>query len=160
MTSDKTYLTPDGLRQLEEELEFLRSVRRREVAERIQGAKEVGGTADNAEFEEAKNELVYVEGRRQTVEAMLQNAVIIPDHNRKSAASEVVELGSIVEVRLGDAKKSQIYTVVGSTEASPSEGLISNESPVGKALMGKRAGDEVKVEVPAGTQKLKIITVK
>ncbi len=158
MALEETYLTPHGLRQLEEELENLRAVRRQEVADRIQEAKEVGGTVDNAEYDEAKNELAYVEGRMQALEAMIQNAVIIPDH--KKAASDVVEMGSIVQVAAVDSKKAHTYTIVGSTEAAPADGLISNESPVGRALLGKRVGDVVEVRIPAGTQRLKLVKVK
>lgn len=161
MALDQTYLTLQGLRQLEEELEQLRTTRRQEVADRIQQAKEVGGTVDNAQYEDAKNELLYVEGRIQTLEAMIQKAVIIPDHKGKaSKASGVVELGSIVEVQMVDSKKSFTYTIVGSTEAAPEAGLISNESPVGKALMGKRAGNVVEVHVPAGIQRVKVLKVR
>jgi len=158
MALEETYLTPHGLHQLEEELENLRSVRRQEVADRIQEAKEVGGTVDNAEYDEAKNELAYVEGRMQALEAMIQNAVIIPDH--KKAASDVVEMGSIVRVAVVDSKKAHTYTIVGSTEAAPADGLISNESPVGGALLGKRVGDVVEVRIPSGTQRLKLVKVQ
>ena len=158
MVLGKTYLTPQGLRQLEEELHSLRTVRRQEVADRIQAAKEIGGTVDNAEYEEAKSELSYVEARLQTLEAMLQNAVIIPDHKRES--SDVVELGSIVEVELVGSRKTLTYTIVGSTEAAPEAGLISNESPVGRALLGKRAGNVVEVHAPAGTQRIKLVKVQ
>jgi transcription elongation factor GreA len=158
MALEETYLTTDGLHQLEEELENLRTVRRQGVADRIQQAKEVGGTVDNAEYEEAKNELAYVEGRVQTLEAMIHNAVIIPDHHRES--SDVVELGSIVKVEVEASKGSRTYTIVGSTEAAPESGRISNESPVGKALLGKRAGDTVEIAVPSGTQRIKLIKVQ
>ena len=161
MALDQTYLTLQGLRQVEEELEHLRTVRRQEVAARIQQAKEVGGTVDNAQYEDAKNELSYVEGRIQVLETMVQSAVIIPDHKGKSSdVSDVIELGSIVEVQLSDSKKSSIYTIVGSTEAAPETGLISNESPVGKALLGKRAGEVVEVQVPAGNQRVKVLKVR
>ena len=159
MALDQTYLTLQGLRQMEEELEHLRTVRRHEIAASIQQAKEIGGTVDNAQYEDAKNELGYVEGRIQRLEAMVQNAVIIPDHN-KTNASDVVELGSIVEVQWTDSKKTHTYTILGSTEAAPETGHISNESPVGKALLGRRAGDVVEVQVPAGTQRVKVLKVR
>ena len=160
MALEETYLTSQGLQQLEEELDFLRTVRRQEVADRIQQAKEIGGTVDNAEYDEAKNELAYVEGRIQTLEVMIQNAVIIPDHHRKAAASDVVEVGSIVKVEIQDTGKSHTYTIVGRTEAKPEEGLISNESPVGRALLGKKAGDVLEVQIPAGTQHVKVLKVQ
>ena len=158
MEQEETFLTSEGLHTLEDELEHLRTARRPEVAERIQQAKEIGGTVDNAEYEEAKNEQAFVEGRALTLESMLKTAVIIPDH--KKAPSEVVEIGSIVTVQVTSTRKREVYTIVGSAEASPTGGRISNESPVGKALLGKRANDEVKFDVPAGPQRLKIVSVR
>lgn len=161
MVANRTYLTSGGLRKLEEELDYLRSVRRLGVAERIQQAKELGGTVDNAEYEEAKEEQAFVEGRLQELDSMIQNAVIIPDHTGSRARkSGTVELGSIVKVQLLAAKKSETYTIVGSAETSPAEGLISNESPIGEALLGKQAGDQVEFSVPAGVQRLRILQVR
>ena len=160
MAAEQTYLTPDGLRQTEEELDHLRSVRRPEVADHIQEAKGVGGTLDNAEYEEARNEQGFIEGRIQELEAMVYSAVIIPDHRRSAAKSEVVELGSIIKVQSLATNKRQTYTIVGSAEASPETGRISNESPLGEALMGKRAGDEVEFTVPAGIQRIKVLEVR
>ena len=125
MANQDTYLTTDGLHTLEEEIEHLRSVRRPEVAGRIQEAKEVG-ELENAEYEEAKSEQAFVEGRIQDVERMIQSAIIIPDHSRPSQKTSVVELGSIVKIQQDGAKKMMTYTIVGSTEASPTEGKISN----------------------------------
>jgi transcription elongation factor GreA len=159
MANQDTYLTTDGLHTLEEEIENLRSVRRPEVAGRIQEAKEVG-ELENAEYEEAKSEQAFVEGRIQDVERMIQSAIIIPDHSRPSQKTSVVELGSIVKIQQDGAKKMMTYTIVGSTEASPTEGKISNESPLGQALMGKSAGDDVEFSVPAGVQHLSIVTVR
>lgn len=160
MAPEQTYLTTEGLRTLEEELDNLRGVRRVEVAERIQASKEVGAMGENAEYEDAMNELAFLEGRIQELEGMIQNAVIIPDHKRGKARSRVVELGSIVKVEARGVKKPATYTIVGSAEASPTEGRISNESPIGKALMGKQVGDEVDFNVPAGTQHLKVLQVR
>ena len=159
MASQDTYLTTDGLHGLEEELEHLRTVRRLEIAGRIHQAKEVG-ELENAEYEEAKSEQSFVEGRILDLEAMIRNAVIIPDHTRSRSKSAVVEVGSIVKVQAQNAKKADTYTIVGSTEASPAEGRISNESPLGAALLGKSAGDEVEFSIPAGVQKVKIVTVR
>ena len=159
MANQDTYLTTDGLHTLEEEIEHLRSVRRPEVAGRIQEAKEVG-ELENAEYEEAKSEQAFVEGRIQDVERMIQSAIIIPDHSRPSQKTSVVEMGSIVKIQQDGAKKMMTYTIVGSTEASPTEGKISNESPLGQALMGKSAGDDVEFSVPAGVQHLIILTVR
>ena len=159
MPHQETYLTTDGLRALEEELDFLRSVRRIEVAGRIQEAKEIG-ELENAEYEEAKSEQAFVEGRVQDVERMIQSAIIIPDHSRPSQKTSVVELGSIVKIQKDGAKKMMTYTIVGSTEASPGDGKISNESPLGQALLGKSAGDDVEFSVPAGLQHLTVLTVR
>ena len=160
MVSRSTYLTPDGVHEREQELAQLRSVGRQEAAERIQEAKEVG-ELDNAEYEEAKNEQAFVEGRIQELEMMIHNAVIIPDHRRRRGAkSAVVEVGSIVKVQAVASKRSDTYTIVGSAESAPAEGRISNESPLGSALLGKKAGDVVEFTVPAGTQKIKVVSVR
>lgn len=160
MAQHQTYLTVDGLRALEKELDHLRSVRRQEVAGRIHEAKEIG-ELENAEYEEAKNEQAFVEGRIQDLEQMIQNAVIIPDHRKAGSKSDVVELGSIVKVQsLSNSKRAETYTIVGSTEASPADGRISNESPLGRSLLGKKAGDEVEFKVPAGVQRFKIMSVR
>jgi transcription elongation factor GreA len=161
MVANRTYLTSGGLRKLEEELADLRSVRRLGVAERIQRAKELGGAVDNAEYDEAKEEQAFVEGRLQELDIMIQNAVIIPDHKGSRAKkSGMVELGSIVKVQLLATRKSETYTIVGSAETSPAEGLISNESPIGGALLGKRAGDQVEFNTPSGVQQLRIVQVR
>ena len=161
MTSEGTYLTTAGLRELEEELDQLRSVRRQEIAERIQDSKEVG-ELENAEYEEAKNEQAFVEGRIQELEMMIANAVIIPDHTQAGASSDIVELGSIVGVQMGKGKgkKADTYTIVGSTEASPADGRISNESPLGKALLGKKAGEQVEFKTPSGSQSITVVSVQ
>ncbi|MBI4294725.1 MAG: transcription elongation factor GreA [Chloroflexi bacterium] len=155
MPQKKTFLTPEGLAKLEEELAHLRTVRRAEVAAKIQRAKELGSTVDNAEYDDAQNERAFIEGRILTLEQMIQNAAII--HHDGSSRGRV-EMGSLVTVATEDGKQEQ-YVIVGSTEANPSQGKISNESPVGRALMGKQEGDKVKVEVPAGVFKLKILKI-
>lgn len=159
MASEGTYLTTAGLHELEEELDQLRSVRRQEVAERIQDSKEVG-ELENAEYEEAKNEQAFVEGRIQELEMMITNAVIIPDHSKAGASSDIVELGSIVAIQMGKGKKASTYTIVGSTEASPTDGRISNESPLGKALLGRKAGQKVEFKTPSGSQSITIVSVQ
>lgn len=159
MPQKQTFLTPEGLAKLEEELEHLRTVRRQEVAAKIQRAKELGTTVDNAEYEDAQNERAFVEGRILTLEQMIQTATLI--HHEKSPKGKVekVELGSQVTVQTQEGSKEK-YTIVGRAEARPGEGKISNESPVGRAIMGKKVGDEVKVEVPAGVFKLKILSIR
>jgi transcription elongation factor GreA len=146
-------LTPEGLAKLERELDYLRTVRRQEVADRIHQAKELASTQNNAEYDDAKNEQAFVEGRILTLEKMIQNAVIIEERH-----SSRVELGSKVSVVNADGKEEH-YTIVGSAEASPKDGRISNESPVGRALLGKSVGEEVQVQVPAGVLRLTVTTI-
>ena len=147
MVEHPVLLTQEGLAKLEEELEFLKTVRRPQVAERIRQAKELASTQNNAEYDDAKNEQAFVEGRILTLEKMIQDATII-DEEQAHHAKEV-QIGSTVTVVEGKDKK-QIFTIVGSAEADPKQGKISNESPVGVALLGKRVGDEVQVSVPKG----------
>jgi len=159
MAPNDTYLTTEGLRALEEELEHLRNVRRPEVVERIQDSKEAG-ELENAEYGKVKSEQGFVEGRIKNLESMIQNAIIIPDHSNAKQKSSVIELGSMVKVQRVGGKKPEAYTIVGSTEASPTEGKISNESPLGQALLGKSVDDEVEFAVPAGVQRFKVLTVR
>ncbi len=156
MAQKEVFLTPEGLEKLKAELEHLRSVRRQQVAEQIHRAKELGGTVDNAEYDDAKNEQAFVEGRILTLEKMIKNATLIEE---EKSPSKWVKLGSKVTVRNQDGEEEH-YTIVGSAEASPSDGKISNESPVGSALMGKRVGSVVKAKIPAGTLKLEVITIE
>jgi transcription elongation factor GreA len=139
-----TYLSREGEAALRVELEQLANVRRFEVAARIHDAKEHGDLSENAEYEEAKNEQAFVEGRIQTLEAMLKTAVII-----EKSGSENVALGSSVTVKSHDGEET--FAIVGSAEARPAQGRISNESPVGRALLGKKAGDTVVVKLPNGS---------
>ena len=149
------YLTPEGLAGLKVELEELRTSRRQTVAERIQKAKEIGGTVDNAAYDEAKNEQAFIEGRILTVDSMINNAVIIVEH---SEPSDVVEIGCKVTVVNQKGEKGK-YIIIGSAEADPSHGKISNVSPIGSALLGKRVGDVAEVSVPAGKIKLEILEI-
>jgi len=156
MDEKETLLTPDGLRKLEEELEFLKTVKRKEVAERIKQAKEFGDLAENSEYEDAKNEQAFMEGRILTVEAMLRSAKVIDNHDVRS---DVVTVGATV--RLEDEAGEELnYTIVGSPEADPRHDRISNESPVGRALLGKRKGQTVTVKAPGGTIKYTIKAIK
>jgi transcription elongation factor GreA len=152
--TDQTFLTREGLKKLEEELEHLRTVRRAQVAERLHNAQEDGELIENAEYEDAKNEQAFVEGRILTLEAMLSNAVIIKDNGPEG----VVALGSKITVK-ENGGRPEIYMLVGAAEASPKEGRISNESPLGRALLGRRVGDEVKVNAPAGTLSFRIVAI-
>ena len=155
MVQRQTYLTEEGLKQLQAEMEHLRGVRRQEVAVKIHKAHDSGGVMDNADFEEAKSEQAFVEGRIQDIENILATA-IVTSHDRKS---KTVEIGSTVTVETEQHKK-QNYIVVGRAEASPLEGKISNESPVGQALFGHKVGDVVQVKTPSKVIKLKITKMK
>ena len=137
-------------------MDHLRSVRRQEVAQRIQKSKEIGGTVDNAEYDEAKNEQAFVEGRVLTLENMIKSAVMIPDH---ATPPDTVQLGSTVTVSAANGK-NQKYVIVGKAEADPSQGKISNESPVGNAILGLKAGQEAEVTTPSGTTKLKVVKIQ
>lgn len=154
--SEQTFLTREGLKKLEEELEYLRTVRRAQVAERLHNAQEDGELIENAEYEDAKNEQAFVEGRILTLEAMLSNAVIIQDEDHHG----VVGLGSRVTIKESGGGKPEVYQLVGAAEANPKEGRISNESPLGRALLGRRIGEEIKVNAPAGTLVFRIIAVE
>ena len=153
MNNKPTYLSKEGLAKLRSELDEMISVKRPEVANRIHDAKEHGDLTENAEYEDAKNEQAFVEGRIQTLEALIKNATIIDENH----STEHVQIGSTVSVESGDG--SETFTIVGSAEAKPGEGRISNESPVGRALLGKRKGDKILVRVPAGDFSYKIVSI-
>ena len=157
MEEHPVLLTEEGLTKLTQELEHLKTVRRPEVADRIRQSKELASTQNNAEFDDAKNEQAFVEGRILTLEQMIQHATII-DEERAHRASRV-QIGSTVTVSEGEGKKLQQYHIVGSAEADPKEGRISNESPVGIALLGKRPGDAVQVNVPKGVLRFTITKI-
>jgi len=153
MNNKPAYLSQEGLDKLREELNEMVTVRRAEVAARIQEAKEHGDITENAEYEDAKNEQAFVEGRIQTLSALIKNAVIIDEHTSTS----FVAIGSTVDVESEDGKET--FRIVGSAEANPAQGRISNESPVGRALLGHRKGDKVQVSVPAGSWTYKIVGI-
>jgi len=155
-SSKPVFLTKEGLTKLQEELQFLTTVRRREVAERIHQAKEQGDITDNAEYEDAKNEQAFLEGRIMLLEQQLRNAVLIEN---SSGNSEVVRLGSTVTIQDRHGV-NETYCIVGSTEARPKEGKISNESPMGRALLGRRVGEEVAVHAPSGTLFFTVLTIQ
>jgi len=154
MNEKKIVITQEGLAKLQSELEELLSARRQEVAGKIKRAREMGGTENNAEYDDAKNEQAFVEGRILTLENIVKNAVVI----ESPALPGVVELGNKVLIQNQDGKIDQ-FTIVGSAEANPVDGKISNESPVGQALLDRKVGDEVEVPTPAGMLKLTIIEV-
>jgi transcription elongation factor GreA len=147
-------LTKEGLDKLATELEELRTIRRAEVAERIKYAKDFGDISENAEYEAAKNEQGMLEGRILTLEMMVRNAVII----EQAEVGGVVQVGSTVEVK--DEYGTQAFTIVGPAEVDVTSGRISMESPVGKALLGKRIGDKVEVQSPGGVRELKVTALR
>lgn len=154
MGQRKTFLTADGLTAVEVELRHLRTVRRQDVARRIHNAQKMGGILDNAEYDDAKNEQAFLEGRILTLENMVGNVVLIPDAN----SSESVDIGSVVTL-FSRAGKSEKWTIVGSAEADPHNGRISNESPVGSALIGRKVGDVAEVFTPAGRVEFEIVRI-
>jgi transcription elongation factor GreA len=150
-------LTPEGLDKLKDEIEHLSTVKRREVAERIKEAREFGDISENSEYDDAKNEQAMLEARIASLEEKLRSASVI---NASELDSNVVRVGSLVSVKDESSGKSLKYTIVGSTEANPSENRLSNESPVGKGLLGRKKGDTVKVQLPNGKiRELKITKI-
>jgi transcription elongation factor GreA len=140
-------LTPEGLEKLKSELEDLTTVKRREVAERIKDAREYGDISENSEYDDAKNEQAMLESRIAALEEKLRSATVV---EAKDISTDVVGVGSRVKVKDDASGKSETYTIVGSTEASPAERKLSNESPVGRALLGHGKGDTVEVQLPNG----------
>jgi transcription elongation factor GreA len=153
MNNKPAYLSKEGLEQIRQELDQLVNVRRSEIAARIHEAKEHGDITENAEYEDAKNEQAFVEGRIQALSALVKNAVVIEENH----STTHVQIGSTVTIQSKDGKES--FMIVGSAEAAPADGRISNESPVGRALLGRKKGDEVTVSVPAGDSKYKILSI-
>ena len=149
-------LTDDGLKKLEEELENLKTVGRAEIAEKIKVARGYGDLSENSEFDEAKNDQAKIEARIVEIEEMLKNVEIIEDVKGKAKTVMVGVKVKVLDEEYGDECE---YRVVGSTEADPRDGKISDESPVGRALMGKKIGDEVIVEAPGGEFKLKVVGI-
>jgi transcription elongation factor GreA len=151
-------LTPEGLEKLRLELEHLSTDKRREVAERIKEAREFGDIAENAEYDDAKNEQAMLEARIAQVQEKLRMATVIEPED---LSTEVVQVGSVVHVKDEKTGKSQKYTIVGSAEANPGDHKLSNESPVGRALVGRKRNDLVSVQVPRGpARKLKITKIE
>lgn len=150
------FLTKEGFQKLQEELDYLRTVKRQEVANRLHEAMEGGELIENAEYEAAKNEQAFVEGRIQELDILLASAKIIEDNGKKK--SDTVQLGSKVTMKEGNFE-AETFSIVGAAEANPREGKISNESPIGKAILGHKVGDSVKVETPGGTYTVKILKI-
>jgi len=149
-------LTPEGLKKLKDELELLSTEKRREVAERIKEAREFGDISENSEYDDAKNEQAMLESRIALLAEKLRMASVI---ETKDLSTDVVQVGSVVHVKDEKTGKSVKYTIVGSAEANPADAKLSNESPVGKALLGRKRGDEVEISTPRGERKLKITKI-
>jgi transcription elongation factor GreA len=150
-------LTPEGLEKLKQEIEYLSTDKRREVAERIKEAREFGDISENSEYDDAKNEQAMLEARIATLEDKLRSASVI---NASELSPDVVRVGSQVHITDDNGKKAT-YTIVGSTEADPSSNKLSNESPVGKALVGRKKGDTAKVTLPNGkTRELTVTKIE
>lgn len=149
-------LTAEGLKQLEEELDYLKGEKRQEIAEKIKVARSYGDLSENSEYDDAKNEQAIVEARIVTIEATLKNAVLIDESD---VTNENIHIGSRVIIENIKLGKTLEYRIVGSSESNPREGKISDESPIGAALLGHSVGDVVEVEVPSGTVGLKVLEI-
>jgi transcription elongation factor GreA len=149
------FLTKEGFQKLQEELDYLRNVKRQEVADRLHEAMEGGELIENAEYEAAKNEQAFVEGRIQELEMLLATARVIEDEKTKA---DTVQVGSTVTIQ-EEGYEAETYTIVGAAEANPRDGKISNESPIGKAILGRRTGEEVQVEAPDSAFKVRILKI-
>jgi len=152
---NKQFITSEGLEKLKQELEELKTVRRQEISKRIQRAKEMGDLSENAEYSEAKDEQAMNETRIMEIEETIKNITTIDDRHLNS---DVVHIGSTLTVKCNGETKE--FTIVGSNEANPSEGKISNESPLAMSFLGHKAGDSIEVETPKGKAKYKIVEVK
>ena len=150
------FLTKEGFQKLQDELDYLRTAKRQEVAHRLHEAMEGGELIENAEYEAAKNEQAFVEGRIQELEMLLATAKIIEDNGKKKG--DTVQLGSKATIKEGNFE-AETFTIVGAAEANPREGKISHESPIGKAILNHKVGETVKVETPGGTYNVKILKV-
>ncbi|MDM5334602.1 transcription elongation factor GreA [Ureibacillus composti] len=158
MSNEKQYpMTLAGKQKLEDELEYLKTVKRKEVVERIKIARSFGDLSENSEYDSAKEEQGFVEGRISNIESMLRNAVIIEE---AEGTSDIVTLGKTVTfIELPDGDEEE-YTIVGSAEADPFEGRISNDSPIAKALLGHKVNDVLKISTPGGDMEVRIVSIK
>ncbi len=156
---EQVLITKEGLKKLKDELDHFKNVRRKEVAARLKEAISYGDLSENSEYEEAKNEQAFIEGRIIELEKMIDNATIITEGKKSTDAT--VQIGTVVTVQnITDNDDPETYTIVGSTEADPTENKISNESPIGSALLGKIKNDVIKVKVPAGLLEFKVLKIK
>jgi len=150
---EKKYLTPEGFLKLKQKLEYLKKEKRKEIAARIRTAKELGDLSENAEYQDAKDEQAFNEGKIFELETITKSAIVVNGNNQH----DLVEVGNTVKVRKDSEERE--FMIVGSNEADPLANKISNESPIGRALLGKRKGEIVKVETPAGKSKYKILGI-
>jgi len=150
-------MTKEGKQKLEQELENLKTVKRKEVVERIKIARSFGDLSENSEYDSAKEEQAFVEGRITTLENMIRNAKIIEESEMDSGIVSLGKTITFVELPNGD---EETYSIVGSAEADPFEGKISNDSPIAKSLLGKKVGDEVTVQTPGGEMNVRIVTIR
>ncbi|EYE87945.1 transcription elongation factor GreA [Fervidicella metallireducens AeB] len=150
-------LTYEGVKKIEEELEYLKTVKRKEVTQKIKVAVSYGDLSENSEYDEAKNEQAFVEGRIATLENMLKNAKVIDDEDIKT---DSVSIGCVVKVKDLEFDEELEFTIVGSAEADPMQMKISNEAPIGRGLMGKRVGDKVEIQVPDGVSTYEILEIR
>lgn len=160
MVSDKqTYITKEGLAKLQAELEDLKSEKRKEIAERISTAKELGDLSENAEYAEAKRDQAFVEGRILELENVMRNVIIIEEEVHSEDG--IVTVGSKIKIKehADSGHVDREYHIVGSHEADPSSGKISNESPIGKALLGTKKGDTIEISLPKGTIKCEVVDI-
>ncbi|MFC3211779.1 MULTISPECIES: transcription elongation factor GreA [Planomicrobium] len=157
MANEKQFpMTAAGKQKLEDELDFLKTIKRKEVVERIKIARDFGDLSENAEYDSAKEDQAFVEGRISTLESMIRNAVIIDENDM---SNDIVRLGTTVTfVEVPDGDKES-YTIVGSAEADPLEGRISNDSPIAKSMIGRTIGDRVKVLTPGGEMEIEIVSI-
>ena len=155
MAAKPTFVTEEGLQKLKDELEYLKVVKRKEVAEALKQAKAFGDLSENSEYDEAKNEQAEVERHIAEIEDILENIEIIKSTGKKNS----VQVGSTVKVYDVEFDEEVTYTIVGSTESDPLENKISDESPIGKALLGAKPEDEVQAETPGGTLKMKVLEI-
>jgi transcription elongation factor GreA len=156
MYERRVLLTKDGIKRLEAELHELRTVRRASVAQEIREAQELGMTETDGQYEEAKNQQAFLEGRIQEIEKMLEMAEVIDE--KAAHASKEIRVGSTVSLKTKDNKRRK-YQVVGAAETNPAEGRISDESPLGRALLGKKRGEKVKIDAPGGTVEMTITSI-
>ncbi len=157
MSQDEVVISEEGLEKLKEELDYLRGTKRREVAKRIKEALDFGDISENSEYDDAKNEQAFLEGKIKELEQMIKNAKVI---NKDDIDTTEVGVGTTVKVEDLDEDDIVEYSIVGPAETDPDHNIISNESPIGRGLLGNRVGDEVEIEVPMGTIRYKVVTIE